>query len=134
MTRLSMILLAITLVSCSDVPSSNSVRSELMAPLSDKVAPGGKAAAMAVVRREGARYWGFSVAPSEKQAASQAIAQCTDPRCVVVSTWTTGQCPIVVLGRTQIFWSEEDGDNLDEVMSVCEAITERCEIKHELCL
>ncbi len=110
------------------------MRSELKRPLSTEPAPGGKAAVMAVVRGEGARHWGLGIAPSEQQAAVSAIEQCADRRCTVVQTYTTGQCAAVVLGRTQVFWGGEDGETTDEVLSLCEAVTDHCEIKREVCL
>lgn len=110
------------------------MRSELKRPLSTEPAPGGKSAAMAVVRGEGARHWGLGIAPSEQQAAASAIEQCADRRCTVVQTYTTGQCAAVVLGRTQVFWGGEDGETTDEVLSLCEAVTDHCEIKREICL
>jgi Domain of unknown function (DUF4189) len=110
------------------------MRSELKRPLSAEPAPGGKAAAMAVVRGEGARHWGLGIAPSEQQAAAAAIEQCADRRCTVVETYTTGECAVVVLGRTQVFWGGEDGGTKDEVLSLCEAVTDHCEIKRDVCL
>ncbi|MFZ1431052.1 MAG: DUF4189 domain-containing protein [Geminicoccaceae bacterium] len=127
--RLKLVLACMLLASCA-----GGIRTEMKRPLSAEPAPGGKAAAMAVVRGEGARHWGLGIGSSEQQAAAAAIKQCADWRCIVVQTYTTGQCAAVVLGRTQVFWGGEDGETTDEVLSLCEAVTDHCEIKREECL
>jgi len=96
--------------------------------------PGARYAVMAVVPREGRAHWGLGQAASEQEATAEALQLCGTSRCQVVHTYAPGDCAAVVLGRDQVFWTENNQETAQTAMDYCAARTSDCRIVRQLCL
>ena len=98
------------------------------------VEPGARYAVMAVVPREGRVHWGLGQAAAEQEATAEALQLCGASRCRVVHTYGPGDCVAVVLGRDQVFWTENNQETAQSAMDYCAARTSDCRVVRQLCL
>jgi hypothetical protein len=91
-------------------------------------------AALAVVPKQGRKYWALAIAETPSDARKSALASCGNPFCTVVEEFTSGECVVVIQGDTQVFWGKEPKVTTDEVLDYCNLQTRNCQIARHECL
>lgn len=87
-------------------------------------------AAIAVVPRQGVKYYGFGEGESASEARKSALRKCANANCKVVANYRPGQCAIMVSGTKQIFWNTATQPTAERLRAAtlnhCERIDTAC--------